>query len=70
MIHLDGKEAGTKSFRVADGRKTRHAVSAVELFFRGVGCILHRDFHTGMSPDSGREENTHRKDPGCLQLGH
>ena len=69
MIHSVGKEAGMKSFRVVDGRKTGHAVSAAAFLFRGVGCILHRDFHTGTLPDSGREENTHRKDPGCLQLG-
>ena len=68
MIHLDGKEAGTKSFRVLDGRKTRHAVSAVAFVFRGVGCILHWDRHTGTSPDSGREEHTHRKGPGCPRL--
>ena len=69
MIHLDGKEAGTKSFRVLDGRRTRHAVLAVVFLFRDVGCILHRDHHTGTSPDSGQEEHTHRKGPGCLQLG-
>ena len=58
-----------KSFRVVDGRKTGHAVSAAAFLFRGVGCILHRDRRTGTSPDSGREEHTHRKDPGCPRLG-